>query len=144
MLEKAMKLAEKAHRGQVDKGGHPYILHPKRVMEICETEEEKITALLHDVMEDTAYTQEDLRKEGFSEEILTALICLTHREGEGYMEYIERICQNPLAVRVKYADLRDNMDLSRIPHPTEKDAARLEKYKKAKVRIEEAMRGQNP
>ena len=141
MLKKAISLAEKAHQGQVDKGGHPYILHPKRVMEKCETTEEKIVAMLHDVMEDTDYTADDLRKEGFSEEIITALFCLTHQEGEGYMEYIERICENSLAVRVKYADLQDNMNLSRIPDLTEKDLARLEKYKLAKKRIEEAMKG---
>ena len=141
MLKKAISLAEKAHQGQVDKGGHPYILHPKRVMEKCETTEEKIVAMLHDVMEDTDYTADDLRKEGFSEEIISALFCLTHKEGEGYMEYIEHICENPLAVRVKYADLQDNMDLSRIPAPTEKDLARLEKYKLAKKRIKEAMKG---
>ncbi|MBQ7102516.1 MAG: GTP pyrophosphokinase [Anaerotignum sp.] len=141
MLEKARRIAEEAHQGQADKGGMPYILHPVRVMQNCETEEEKITALLHDVLEDSDYTLEELRKEGFSEEILNALICLTHREGEDYMDYIERICGNPLAVRVKYADLQDNMDLSRIPHPTEKDFFRLKKYKKAEARIEEAMKG---
>ena len=141
MLKKAISLAEKAHQGQVDKGGHPYIGHPKRVMGKCETTEEKIVAMLHDVMEDTDYTADDLRKEGFSEEIVTALHYLTHREGESYMEYIERICENSLAVRVKYADLQDNMDLSRIPDPTEKDLARLEKYKLAKKRIEKAMKG---
>ncbi len=141
MLEKAIRLAEKVHQGQLDKGGHPYILHPRRVAEKCETETEKITALLHDVLEDSSYTQEDLRAEGFAEEILSALIYLTHREGEGYMEYIERICQNSLAVRVKYADLQDNMDISRIPHPTEKDFVRVEKYQKAAKRIEDAMRG---
>ena len=141
MLEMAKEIAEKAHQGQTDKGGHPYILHPIRVMERCETEETKIIAILHDVMEDSDYTLEDLRKEGFSEEILEALVCLTHQEGEDYMAYIERVCQNPLAARVKYADLQDNMDISRIPHPTEKDFARLEKYKKAKARIEEEITG---
>ena len=140
MLEKARKIAEKAHAGQVDKGGHPYILHPVRVMERCETELEKITAVLHDVLEDSEYTLEDLRKEGFADEILEALLCLTHLEGEGYMEYMERICRNPLAARVKYADLQDNMNLSRIPNPTEKDFSRLEKYKKAKARIEEVLK----
>lgn len=139
MLEKAVKIAEKAHAGQMDKGGHPYILHPKRVMENCQTTEEKITAILHDVLEDTEITAEDLRKAGFLEEILAALLCLTHREGEGYMAYIERVCENPLAARVKLADLQDNMDLSRIPDPTEKDLARLKKYKKAKARVEEAL-----
>ena len=141
MLEKARKIAEKAHEGQMDKGGHPYILHPLRVMNRCETEMEKIAALLHDVLEDSDHTLEDLRREGFAEEILEALVCLTHLEGEDYMAYIERICQNPLAARVKHADLQDNMDISRIPQPTEKDFARLEKYKKAKARIEEAMKG---
>ena len=141
MLKKAISLAEKAHHGQVDKGGHPYIGPPERVMKKCETTEEKIVAILHDVMEDTDYTAEDLRREGFSEEILGALLYLTHRDGENYMEYIERICENPLAVKVKYADLQDNMNLSRIPEPTEKDLARLEKYKLAKKRIEEAMKG---
>lgn len=140
MLERAVKLAEKAHQGQLDKGGQPYILHARRVMERCGTEEEKITAILHDVMEDTPYTPDDLRREGFSEEILVALLCLTRREGEDYMRYIERVCKNPLAVRVKYADLEDNMDLRRIPEPTEGDFARLEKYKRAKMRIEEALR----
>ena len=141
MLEKAKEIAEKAHAGQRDKGGNPYILHPIRVMERCETELEKITAVLHDVLEDSEYTLEDLRKEGFADEILEALICLTHLEGEGYMEYIARICGNPLAARVKYADLQDNMDLSHIPNPTEKDHARLEKYKKAKARIKEVIKG---
>ena len=141
MLKKAISLAERAHQGQVDKGGHPYIGHPKRVMGKCETTEEKIAAILHDVLEDTDYTADDLRKEGFSEEIISALFCLTHKEGEGYIEYIERICENSLAVQVKYADLQDNMDLSRIPDPTEKDLARLEKYKLAKKRIEKAMKG---
>ena len=141
MLEKAKMLAEKAHQGQVDKGGHPYILHPVRVAENCKGEKEKVIALLHDVLEDSTYTREDLKKEGFSEDILEGLVCLTHRAGEAYMEYIERICQNPLAVKVKYADLQDNMDLSRIPNPTEKDFIRLEKYKIAKARIEEALKG---
>lgn len=141
MLEKAIRLAEKAHQGQLDKGGHPYILHPKRVAERCETETEKITAMLHDVLEDSSYNLEDLQAEGFAENILEALTYLTHQEGEGYMEYIERICQNPLAIRVKYADLQDNMDISRIPNPTDKDFARLEKYQKAIKRIEDAMRG---
>lgn len=140
MLERAVKLAEKAHQGQLDKGGQPYILHARRVMEKCETEKEKITAILHDVMEDTPYTLDDLRKEGFSEEILAALLCLTRGEGEDYMRYIERVCKNPLAVRVKYADLEDNMDLRRIPEPTEGDFARLEKYKRAKMRIEKVLR----
>lgn len=141
MLEKAILLAKKAHQGQVDKGGQPYFLHPLRVMESCETEEEKIVAVLHDTLEDTALTLDDLRKAGFSEEILDALSCLTRGE-EDYMAYIEGVCRNPLAAAVKAADLTDNMDLSRIPNPTERDFVRLEKYKKAKARIEEARKGE--
>lgn len=140
MLEKARKIAEQAHGGQVDKGGQPYILHPVRVAEQCKTAEEKTVALLHDVIEDTDWTVDALRAEGFPDTVLQAVACLTHREGESYMEYVERICQNPLAARVKLADLSDNMDLRRIPHPTEKDFARVEKYKKAKARILESGR----
>lgn len=141
MLKKAIYLAEKAHQGQVDKGGQPYILHPKRVMERCKTEKEKIVAMLHDVIEDTEITAEDLRNEGFSAEVLEAVVCLTKKYGEDYMDYIERVCENKLAAKVKLADLTDNMDISRIPNPTEKDFIRLEKYKRAKARIEQALRG---
>lgn len=141
MLEKAILLAEKAHAGQLDKGGAPYILHPKRVMNACETEEEKIAAILHDVIEDTELTAEDLQKEGFSAAVVEAVACLTKKDGEDYMAYIERVCQNRLAARVKLADLSDNMNLSRIPAPTEKDFARIEKYQKAKAYMEQALRG---
>lgn len=141
MLEKARVLAAKAHKGQVDKGGQPYILHPERVMQQCETMEEKIVAMLHDVIEDTEITAEELRKEGFSEAMIEAVSCLTHRDGEDYMDYVDRICENKLAAKVKLADLTDNMNISRIPHPTEKDFARVEKYQKAKERIEQALRG---
>lgn len=141
MLEKAMILAAKGHTGQVDKGGQPYILHPVRVMLQCETVEEKIVALLHDLLEDTEYTADDLRAEGFSEEIIAAVSCLTHREGEEYLEYIERICKNPLAAKVKFADLQDNMNIQRIPNPTEKDYQRLQKYAKARKRIEGTRKG---
>ena len=141
MLEKAMILAAKGHMGQLDKGGHPYILHPTRVMLHCKTIEEKTVAMLHDLLEDTAVTAEDLTQEGFSEEIIEAVLCLTKKEGEDYTLYIERICQNPLAARVKLADLMDNMDLNRLPGLTPKDFQRLEKYLRAKIRIEQALEG---
>ena len=131
MLEKALILAAKAHTGQVDKGGAPYILHPIRVMLACEGEKEKIVALLHDTLEDTALTAADLRRAGFSEEIVQAVCCLTRGQKEDYMDYIARICENALAARVKYADLQDNLDISRIPNPTEKDFARIRKYEQA-------------
>lgn len=129
MLGKALILATKAHSGQKDKGGQPYILHPIRVMLACESEAERITALLHDILEDTALTAADL--EGFPEKIVAAVLCLTRRAGEDYMAYIARICENPLAARVKYADLQDNMDISRIPYPTERDFSRIRKYEQA-------------
>ena len=139
MLEKAMILAAKGHMGQLDKGGHPYILHPIRVMLQCRTIEEKTVAMLHDLLEDTEYTEDDLRKEGFPEEIVVAVVCLTKTEGEEYTDYVERICQNKLAARVKLADLMDNMDLNRLPGLTPKDFQRLEKYLRAKTRVEQAL-----
>ena len=131
----------KAHTGQVDKGGAPYILHPIRVMLACEGEKEKIVALLHDTLEDTALTAADLRRAGFSEEIVQAVCCLTRGQKEDYMDYIARICENVLAARVKYADLQDNLDISRIPNPTEKDFARIRKYEQAMKRITRSIKG---
>ena len=136
-----MILAAKGHMGQLDKGGHPYILHPTRVMLQCRTTEEKTVAMLHDLLEDTTYTAEDLKQEGFTEEVIAAVVCLTKTEGEDYTVYVERICQNPLAARVKLADLTDNMDLNRLPGLTPKDFQRLEKYLRAKIRIEQALKG---
>lgn len=134
-----MILAAKGHMGQLDKGGHPYILHPVRVMLQCKTIEEKTVAMLHDLLEDTEITAEDLRKEAFPEEVIEAVLCLTKTDGEDYTEYIERICKNKLAARVKLADLMDNMDLNRLPGLTPKDFQRLEKYIRAKIRVEEAL-----
>ena len=139
MLEKAMILAAKGHRGQMDKGGQPYILHPVRVMLQCRTMEEKTVAMLHDLLEDTDYTEQDLKAEGFSDAVVAAVVCLTKAEGEDYAEYIERICENKLAARVKLADLMDNMDLNRLPGLTPKDFQRLEKYLRAKMRVEQAL-----
>lgn len=139
MLEKAMILAAKGHMGQLDKGGHPYILHPIRVMLQCKTIEEKTVAMLHDLLEDTEYTEDDLREEGFPEEVVAAVVCLTKTEGEEYTDYVERICKDKLAARVKLADLMDNMDLNRLPGLTPKDFQRLEKYLRAKIRVEQAL-----
>lgn len=141
MLEKALILAAKAHTGQVDKGGAPYILHPIRVMLACEGEKEKIVALLHDTLEDTALTAADLRRAGFPEEIVQAVCCLTRGQKEDYMDYIACICENALAARVKYADLQDNLNIRRIPNPTEKDFARIRKYEQAMKRITRSVKG---
>jgi len=135
VIEKAILIAVNAHRHQVDKGGNPYIFHPLRLMFSREDETEKICAVLHDVIEDTDVTLDYLREQGFSEEVLSALDALTRRKDETYEEFIDRIIENKLACNVKLADLNDNMDISRIKNPTEKDYERLEKYKKAKYKI---------
>jgi len=130
-LEKALAIAVKGHMGQKDKAGRPYILHPLRVMSQMSTEETMIVAVLHDLVEDTEWTIEALRLEGFSEEIIEAVDTLTHQEQDSYEEYIQRIKANPLALKVKLADLKDNLDITRISKLTEKDLKRIEKYHQA-------------
>lgn len=138
MLGKAILIATKAHEGQRDKAGQPYILHPLRVMFSRRSEVERICAVLHDVIEDTNITLDDLRNEGFSEEILSVLDAVTKRENESYDEFISRVIPNKIACHVKLADITDNMDLSRIENPSQKDNERVEKYRKAAVRILDA------
>ena len=131
-LERAITIATRAHEGATDKGGHPYILHPLRVMLAMDSADERIAAVLHDVLEDTPWTMGQLRQEGFPEAVLQALEVLTKKEeGEDYMTYVLRAGTNPLAKKVKLADLADNMDLSRIPNPSEEDLQRYLKYRKA-------------
>jgi (p)ppGpp synthase/HD superfamily hydrolase len=130
-LEHAIQIAVEAHRGMKDKGGAPYILHPLRIMLQMETDLERTVAVLHDVVEDSEWTLDRLLDEGFSEEVVQALDCLTKQEGEDYAGFIERVQTNSLAVVVKIADLRDNLDVSRLPKPTDEDIARVRKYKKA-------------
>lgn len=133
LLNTAFLVAYTAHYGQTDKTGVPYIRHPKTVASFLEDETDKIIALLHDVMEDTFLTEEDLRPV-FGDEIVDVLKLLTRQKDEDYFTYIDRIGTNERAKRVKLADLRHNSDISRIPNPTKKDFERLEKYEKA-VRI---------
>ena len=130
-LGRAIELAKQHHEGQTDKAGNPYIEHPLRVMNQMKSEEEKIVAVLHDIVEDTDISLNDLKNEGFSEEVVSAVECLTKQDGENYDSYIERISFNPLAVKIKLADLEDNRDLTRLPQVTDKDLERLEKYDKA-------------
>lgn len=130
-LDRAIELAKQHHKGQTDKAGKPYINHPLRVMNQMKSEDEKIVAVLHDIVEDTNISLNDLRNEGFSEEVVSAVECLTKQDGENYDSYIERISFNPLAVKIKLADLEDNRDLIRLPEVTDKDLERLEKYDKA-------------
>ena len=134
-LERAIEIAVTAHKGQKEKSGAPYILHPLRVMLSVESEEERIVGVLHDVVEDTPWTFDQLRDEGFSEAILAALDTVTIRENEDYSTFISRSADNVIGRRVKIADLRDNMDLSRIPQPTEKDHKRMEKYTNAMAQL---------
>ena len=129
-LSKAIILATKAHDGQVDKQGQPYILHPIRVMLACETEKEKIAAALHDVLEDTIITENDLYVEGFSEEIIEAVKSVSRLDpkAERYKDFIQRAKKNPIGKSVKISDLRDN--LRDIPNePAERKEKRLWKYK---------------
>lgn len=132
MLYKAIEIATKAHEGQVDKVGKPYIGHPLRVMNMGVTDDEKIVGVLHDVVEDSDWTFEQLVTEGFSVEVVEALRCVTKSpESESYDKFIERIKANPLAVKVKLNDLTDNMDIRRLAYISEKDVKRLRKYLKA-------------
>ena len=131
-LQRAIEIATDAHKGQFDKSGKDYIGHPLRVMEMGQTEEERIVGVLHDVIEDTDWTFEALEAEGFSQEIIGALRCVTKiSENENYDDFIERVKKNPLAVTVKINDLTDNMDIRRLPYLSDKDVKRLKKYLKA-------------
>ena len=135
-LERAIEIAVLAHKGQTDKGGNPYILHPLRVMMALDSETEQIVGVLHDVVEDSDWTFEDLENEGFSPDVLEALKSVTkngdeHGTDEGYFRFVERAKQNPIGRRVKIADLQDNMDVSRLPEVDEKTKKRLEKYERS-------------
>lgn len=130
-LARAIALAAQYHEGQTDKGGRPYIFHPLRLMLKALTEDEQIVAVLHDTIEDTDLTLDDLRRDGFSSEIVEAVDRLSRRDDETYHEFILRIKENRLAARVKILDIQDNMDLTRIKKPSDKDRKRLEKYSRA-------------
>ena len=127
-LERAISIAAEAHAGQLDKAGQPYILHPLRVMLRVSTDDERIAAVLHDVVEDTSVTLEQLANEGFSNSVLSAVQALTKMPGENRIEAAVRAAGNPLARTVKLADNAENMDLSRISAPSERDLARLKEY----------------
>lgn len=137
-LERAIEIARQAHAGQVDKAGADYIGHLIRVMEMGETEEEKIVGILHDVVEDSDWTFGMLEAEGFSNEIIEALRCVTKvSKEENYNHFIDRVLTNELSRQVKLYDLKDNMDLTRISEPTDEDIQRLEKYRKAYIYLRE-------
>ena len=140
-LEMAIRIAVEAHRGQRDRSGAPYVLHPLRVMLRVQTEAERMVAMLHDVVEDTALTLEELREHGFPAEVVAAVDHLTRRDGEGYGEYVERAAANPVARRVKIADLEDNMDVRRLGALSAADVERLDRYHRAWRRLTEDLPG---
>ena len=126
-----MCLCLEAHKDQKDKGGYPYVFHPYHLAEQMEDEDTVTTALLHDVVEDTDYTLEDLERMGFPGRILEAIDLMTHRKDVPYLEYVALLKDNPIARKVKLADLRHNSDLTRLDHPDEKARKRIGKYRSA-------------
>jgi (p)ppGpp synthase/HD superfamily hydrolase len=132
-LARAISIAAVGFEKVKDKGGNPYILHCLRVMNQMDTEEEKIVAILHDTIEDGVCTLEDLIKEKFSQNVIYALILLTHKKEVPYDEYIKAISTDPLATKVKKADLKDNSDITRLKGLTKKDFDRMEKYHRSYV-----------
>lgn len=131
-LERAISLAAQRHAGQVDKADAPYILHPLRVMLNMPDIEHKIVAVLHDILEDTATTTDELYALGFPTHLIDAIVALTKQQGESRIQAAQRTVQNPIARIVKLADLTDNMDLSRIQSPTMKDFERLKQYQQVR------------
>lgn len=128
---KVHEVAKKAHFGQIDRAGIDYIKHPETVASFVATDEEKAVAYLHDVIEDTSLTLLDLKKEGFSKNIIEAVDILTKKKGQDYQSYLNLVKKNELARVVKLADLRHNSDLTRLPLITEKDLERNKKYSSA-------------
>jgi len=129
--KKAYEIAKRAHLGQVDKAGEDYIKHPEKVASFVNSDEEKAVAYLHDVIEDTELTLEDLHEYEFSKEVIEAVDIITKKKGEDYRSYLNSVKKNKLARAVKLADLRHNSDLTRLTKVTEKDIKRKEKYQKA-------------
>jgi (p)ppGpp synthase/HD superfamily hydrolase len=134
-LTDAIATANTAHDGQTDKAGQPYILHCLRVMLAMKTELDRVVAVMHDVVEDSPDWQlSDLK--GFGPDVTEALDALTRREGEDYFHYIERLSKNRRAVRVKLADLHDNLDHTRLTEVTSADVQRMQRYRKARAKLQ--------
>ena len=136
LLSLAIKVATEAHEGQLDKGGNPYILHPQAVAASLDNTENKIVAYLHDVIEDTDVTLDQLEKLGFTYRIVNSVRILTKSKDVSYDDYLKSVKKDSNAWHVKMADIKHNMDISRIPEPTAKDFSRIEKYKKALAFLE--------
>ncbi|MBE6942302.1 MAG: bifunctional (p)ppGpp synthetase/guanosine-3',5'-bis(diphosphate) 3'-pyrophosphohydrolase [Ruminococcaceae bacterium] len=136
LTKKAIRLCFEAHKNQVDKSGLPYVLHPFHLAEQMKDELSTVAALLHDVLEDTTYTLDDLRKIGFPEAVLDALALLTHEDNTPYLDYVARLKSNPVARAVKLADLRHNSDLTRLNYVDDRAIKRVEKYQEAIALLE--------
>ena len=132
-VKAALKLCFEAHAGQLDRSGIPYVHHPLHLAEQMDTEDEIVVALLHDVMEDTDRTPDDLRAIGVSQQAMEALMLLTHDAAVPYLDYARNLKDNPIARKVKLADLHHNSQISRLDTVTERDLARLEKYTEARA-----------
>jgi (p)ppGpp synthase/HD superfamily hydrolase len=128
LVEKSLAIALRAHTGAVDKAGCAYILHPLRMMAKMTTDTEMSVALLHDVIEDSDMTAAELLAEGIPDEVVSAVLCLTKQAEESYQDFVLRAKQNPIARKVKIADIEDNLNVLRIANLTEKDLARIAKY----------------
>ena len=131
LLEKSINFALEVHAGQTDRYGRPYILHPLHLMSQMDTEVEMMAAVLHDVIEDSDTTLDDLRRLGLPEEVIEAVSLLTHDEADSYEDYVRKLKPNAVARKIKLADLAHNMAIRRMDRVTEKDAARLDKYRRA-------------
>lgn len=131
LTKKAVRLCFEAHKDQQDKSGLPYVFHPFHLAEQMDTEETVCVALLHDVVEDTDYTLEDLIAMGFPKPVTDALALMTHDENVPYLDYVAKLKDNPIARQVKLADLKHNSDLTRLDRIDEKALERVEKYRKA-------------
>jgi (p)ppGpp synthase/HD superfamily hydrolase len=136
LIEKALSIALEAHKGQTDKYGQPYVLHPLRLMHRFQDPELQTIAILHDVVEDSDWTLDQLRNEGFSDRILGTVDALTRREEESYASLIDRAADNPLATKVKLADLEDNMDIRRMKSIGDSDQERLNRYRSAYEKLQ--------
>lgn len=137
LTKKALKIAFDAHRNQLDKSGIPYVVHPLHLAEQMETEEEICTALLHDVVEDSPYTLQNMEKEGFPDAVLQALELLTRQPDVPYLNYVVQLRKNPIARKVKLADLAHNSDLARLDRVTDRDRRRMLRYRMAQAILAE-------
>ncbi len=132
-LERAIQIAVKAHAGQTDKAGEPYILHPLRLMFAVNGTYPRMAAVLHDIVEDTSITIDNLKAEGFPAEVIEAVQALTKQKGESRIDAAKRASENSISRAVKLADITDNMEITRISQPTEKDYLRLKEYEQVRA-----------